>query len=280
MFGSYCTPPTVQFGGSVCAIGEAAIGHSPPSVSAWSLERYGQNVTASESETPRGQFVSATGLPLTGFSGIGGVNVVAEGLAMFGQTAGAAVGSVPLPVRRAHWPFCAVTGVAAFPVVPASVTLMTPNALSAMLLLEIDEAAAPTRRTPPPSWRFWLLSAWFPSGYGSLFGVGEKTLPTGAPVPCTRFDETVSPVICTEAPAVARTPSWPNSGPSVSGRGGWVPFAPLPEAWQCPSIAVGLETPAGGTVGSLKFWHELRPAIWSFVRIARIRTPDATSGVG
>src|SRR3954452_13052911 len=100
MFGSYCTPPTVQFGGSVCAIGAAAIGHSPPSVSAWSLERYGQHVTASESETPRGQFESAAGLPLTGFSGIGGLNVAAEGLAMFGQTAGPAVGSVTVPVRR------------------------------------------------------------------------------------------------------------------------------------------------------------------------------------
>src|ERR1700758_2388107 len=100
MFGSYCTPPIVQFAGSVCAIGAAGIGHSPPTESAWSLERYGQNVTASESETPTGQLVSTTGLPFTGFSGIGGLNVVALGAATFGHTAGPGVGSVTVPVRR------------------------------------------------------------------------------------------------------------------------------------------------------------------------------------
>src|SRR5258706_60852 len=81
----------------------------------------------------------------------------------------------------------------------------------------IVEAAAPTKRTAAPRRRFWLLSAWLPSGYGSLFGVGAKTLAIGAFVPCTRLDETVSPDIWTEAPAVTRTPSWPKSGPVVSG---------------------------------------------------------------
>ena len=112
-----------------------------------------------------------------------------------------------------------------------------------------------------------------------MFGVGENTLPTGAPVPCTRLDVTVSPDICTDAPAVTRTPSWPKSGPSVSGSGGWIPVAPLPEAWQSPSITVGFATPAGGWVGSLKFWQELRPAIWSFVRTARMLTPDGVTGL-
>jgi hypothetical protein len=37
------------------------------------LDRYGQNVTESESMTSDGQFASATGEPLTGFSGIGGL---------------------------------------------------------------------------------------------------------------------------------------------------------------------------------------------------------------
>src|SRR2546429_6981647 len=75
MFGSNCTGPEVQFGGSVCAIGTAGIGHSPPTVSDWVLERYGQNVTESESMIPDGQFASASGVPFTGFSGIGGVTV-------------------------------------------------------------------------------------------------------------------------------------------------------------------------------------------------------------
>src|SRR2546423_10139285 len=73
MFGSNCTGPEVQFGGSVCAIGAAGIGHSPPTVSDWVLERYGQNVTESESMIPDGQFASASGVPFTGVSGIGGV---------------------------------------------------------------------------------------------------------------------------------------------------------------------------------------------------------------
>ena len=43
-------------------------------MSAWSLERYGQNVTASESETPAGQLrVRRPALPFTGFSGTGGL---------------------------------------------------------------------------------------------------------------------------------------------------------------------------------------------------------------
>ena len=112
---------------------------------------------------------------------------------------------------------------------PLAVVLRTPKALSAMLLSVIDEAAAPTSRTPAPSRRFALFSAWLPRGYGSLFGVGAKTLATGAPSPWTKFDEIVSSLICTEAPAVTRTPSWPKSGPVVSGSGGGIGFEP-PEA--------------------------------------------------
>ena len=92
MFGSSCTEPVVQFGGSVCAIGASGIGHSPPTVSDCVLARYGQNVTASESMTPAGQLASATGEPFTGFSGIGGLNVL-PGVAVFGHTAGPGVGS-------------------------------------------------------------------------------------------------------------------------------------------------------------------------------------------
>ena len=83
-----------------------------------------------------------------------------------------------------------------------------------MLLCVTDEAAAPTRRTPAPRRRFWLFSAWLPSANGSLFGVGASTVPIGAFAPCTRFDEIVLPEICTDAPAVTRTPSWPKSGPA------------------------------------------------------------------
>src|SRR4051794_22803324 len=97
MFGSNCTVPEVQFGGSVCAIGAAGIGHSPPTVSDCVLERYGQKVTLSESDTPDGQFASATAAPLTGFSGIGGLNVP-PGLVVFDHTAGPGVGSVSVAV--------------------------------------------------------------------------------------------------------------------------------------------------------------------------------------
>ena len=68
---------------------------------------------------------------------------------------------------------------------------------------------------------------------------------TGELVPFTRLDETVSPVICTEAPAVTRTPSWPNSGPVVSGSGGGIGVLP-PDAWQSPSMTVG--PPAVGSL--------------------------------
>ena len=83
-----------------------------------------------------------------------------------------------------------------------------------------------------------MFSAWLPSGYGSLFGVGAKTLEIGRPSPWTRFDDTVSSVISIDAPPVTRTPSWPNSGPSDSGSGGGIGVEP-PEAWQSPTITVG-----------------------------------------
>ena len=54
---------------------------------------------------------SGTGLPLTGFSGTGGLNVVAEARRV-GQTAGPGVGKVTAPVRRPHQLFCAWTGTA------------------------------------------------------------------------------------------------------------------------------------------------------------------------
>ncbi len=72
-----------------------------------------------------------------------------------------------------------------------------------------------------------------------MFGVGAKTLPTGAPSPCTRFDDTVVSVIWTVAPAVTRTPSWPNSGPVVTGSGGGIGVLP-PDAWQSPTITGGV----------------------------------------
>src|SRR6478735_10631398 len=93
MFVSSCTGPEVQFGGSAGAIGASGIGHSPPTVSDCVLARYGQNVTESESMMPAGQLASATGEPFTGFSGIGGLNVL-PGVAAFGHTAGPGVGSV------------------------------------------------------------------------------------------------------------------------------------------------------------------------------------------
>src|SRR5580765_1393704 len=92
MFGSSCTDPEEQCDGSACAIGASWIGHSPPTVSDCVLERYGQNVTESESATPAGQLASVTGEPFTGFSGIGGLNVP-PGEDELGQTAGPGVGS-------------------------------------------------------------------------------------------------------------------------------------------------------------------------------------------
>jgi hypothetical protein len=71
-FGSSCIP-LVQPAGSSSAIGASAIGYSPPSWSDCVLDRYGQKTTASESDTPLGQAAFGTGLPLTGFSGIGGL---------------------------------------------------------------------------------------------------------------------------------------------------------------------------------------------------------------
>src|SRR5215469_16719783 len=165
MFGSSWTP-FVQPVGWVAWPGASGIGSSPPTESAWSLLRYGQNVTAVESCTPDGQAESATAEPLTGFSGTGGLYVVAEGVTMSGHTAGPGVGRVTLPVRSPHQSFVAVTGVAVFGVVPSFVVFSTPKALSVMLLPVMLEGPAPTSRTPAPSRRFWLLSACSPSGYG------------------------------------------------------------------------------------------------------------------
>src|SRR5215831_6800707 len=158
MFGSSWAP-FVQPLGVVAAPGASGIGSSPLTESAWSLSRYGQKVTAAESCTPDGQAESATGEPLTGFSGTGGLMVVADGLTMSGQTAGPGFGSETDPVRSPHQSFVAVTGVAVFGVVPSLVVLSTPKALSVMLLPVMLEDPAPTSRTPAASWRFWLFSA-------------------------------------------------------------------------------------------------------------------------
>src|SRR6476646_905926 len=111
MFGSYATGPLVQGAGSVCAIGACGIGCSPPTESDCVLERYGQNCTESEFETPAGQAASGTGDPFTGFSVTGGL-AVPPGAVVFAHTAGPGVGSVTTPVRRPHQSFCAATGVA------------------------------------------------------------------------------------------------------------------------------------------------------------------------
>src|SRR3954468_9203572 len=161
MFGS-SSVPLVHDAGSVVAIGACAIGCSPPTWSDCVLERYGQKVTALESETPAGQFASGTAAPLTGFSGIGGLNVVADGVTTSGHTAGPGVGSVTVPVRSPHQLSCASTGLATFGDVPSSMVFRTPNALSVMLLREMIDPTAPTRRTPAPRRRFWLFSAWLP----------------------------------------------------------------------------------------------------------------------
>ena len=140
MFGSYCTPPTVQFGGSVCAIGAAGIGHSPPTESAWSLERYGQNVTASESEMPTGQLASGDRVAVDrvlrdrrvegGRARAGDVRPDRRAGRRQRDRAGAQAPVVVLGGDRRR----------RVAVVPSSVVLRTPNALSAMLLLVIVDA--------------------------------------------------------------------------------------------------------------------------------------------
>src|SRR5215470_12687524 len=156
MFGSSWTP-LVQPVGSVAGPGASGIGSSPLTESAWSLLRYGQNVTAVESCTPDGQAESATVEPLTGFSGTGGLGV-APGLTMSVQIAGPGFGSETFPVRSPHQSLVAVTGMAVFGVVPSLVVFSTPKALSVMLLPVMLEDPAPTSRTPAASRRFWLLS--------------------------------------------------------------------------------------------------------------------------
>src|SRR3954454_23950413 len=163
MLGSSCIP-VVHAAGSVCAIGASAIGHSPPTWSDCVLDRYGQKATESAPATPAGHDGSATGLPLTGFSGIGGLYVVAAGEAVEGQTAGPGVGRLTAPVRRPHQLLWACTGVEVLFETPLAPVFRTPKALSVMLLAVIDDAAAPTRRTPAPSRRLPLFSAWLPSG--------------------------------------------------------------------------------------------------------------------
>src|SRR5262245_16523841 len=125
MFGS-SSIPLVQLAGSFGAIGASAIGCSPPSWSDGVLERYGPNLTESESETPKGQAAFATEFPLTGFSGIGGLKVVDVGVVALGHTAGPGVGSVSAPVRRPHQLSCAWTGVAVLLVTPSAAVLSTP----------------------------------------------------------------------------------------------------------------------------------------------------------
>src|SRR5262245_16161251 len=124
MFGSSCMP-LVQSPGSTGAIGASAIGYSPPTWSDCVLERYGQNVTASESEMPAGHAAFATALPLTGFSGMGELYVVADGAVVSGQTAGPGVGRVRVPVRNPHQLFSACTGVAVLFATPSTVVLRT-----------------------------------------------------------------------------------------------------------------------------------------------------------
>src|SRR5215469_10906453 len=157
MFGSIWTP-FVQPVGPVAGPGASGIGSSPLTESAWSLSRYGQNVTAVECCTPDGQEESATAEPLTGFSGTGGLGV-APGLTMSVQIAGPVVGSETFPVRSPHQSLVAVTGVSVFGVVPSLVVFSTPKALSVTLLSVMLEGPAPTSLTPAASRRFWLFSA-------------------------------------------------------------------------------------------------------------------------
>ena len=161
-------------GARACSWADRPVRSAPPGsatrrrrVSDCVLERYGQNVTESESEMPAGQLASATGEPFTGFSGIGGLNVRRQGSTCSATPPGpvSAAGSAPRwsrrgapssrSVRRRASPCCWLR--------PSSVVLRTPNALSVTLLCVTDEAAAPTRRTPAPRRRFWLFSAWLPS---------------------------------------------------------------------------------------------------------------------
>src|SRR3954451_12799730 len=110
-----------------------------------------------------------------------------------------------------------------------------------MLLRVAVEAAAPSRRTPAPSGRFALLVA---------------APRVGAPTPWTRFWLMMLPVSATLAPAVTRTPSWPNSGPVV------VRLLPgEPEAVQLPF--------------AVKFVQTSFPTIALLESTPRLAIPDA-----
>ncbi len=118
------------------------------------------------------------------------------GVTMSGHTAGPGVGSETDPVRSPHQSFVAATGVAVFGVVPSLVVLRTPKRVVG------DVAVGDARRRGPDE----SHAGGQPEVLVVLGVIAERVRVvvrrrrenalTGEPVPLTRFDDTVSPVIC------------------------------------------------------------------------------------
>ncbi len=156
-------------------------------------------------------------------------------------------------VARPQKLFSAFSGVAALAVVPSSVALSAPKALSVRFERVIVDAAPPISRTPAACGRLALFVA--------EFGVG-------APVPWTRLALIVVSEIATDEPAVTRTPSCPKVGPTVVG----VMAEQLPGRLSA-GVAPTPPRMYGGGVGELKAVHCVRPTIW-----LPMITPEFTTG--
>ena len=119
--------------------------------------------------------------------------------------------------------------------VPSSVVLRTPKALSVMLLARWSTTHRADEPDAGAEAQVLVVLGVVAERVRVVVRRRSEDAPDGAPSPCTRFDDTVVSVICTVAPAVTRTPSWPKSGPVVTGSGGGIGVLP-PDAWQSPTI--------------------------------------------
>ena len=142
----------------------------------------------------RGRLASATGAPLTGFSGTGGLNVVGEGAACPARPPGPASAGSP---RRCAGPTSRSAPGRARGVVREPVERRVEDAERVVddVAVLIEDAAAPTSRTPAPSRRFGCSRRGCRAGMGRCSESVRRRSGPARPSPCTRFEETVSPDI-------------------------------------------------------------------------------------